>query len=191
VATVHDTERDGAPAGEPPVELVRWPVEAARRDHLANAGIPRLLLVAQHADLPGHLDLDEDWVREPVTPDDLHARLEHLRHLAAVLHREEHLHVDDQHVLHRGDLTARLSVTEARIVEVLLAHRMVTRRQLRDAWPDDVDVRPGAVDAAVSRLRKRVRGLGLQIRPVRGEGYELHVGGAGAAGGEHGQFTRA
>ena len=47
------------------VELVAWPAEDGRRQVLARAGVPRLLLVREGADAPHPLGLDEDWVRVP------------------------------------------------------------------------------------------------------------------------------
>src|SRR4051794_34232459 len=167
------TAPDG-PLHGPPVELIRWPAEAHRRDHLAQAGVARLLIVGCDADLPDGLTLDEDWVREPVLEADVAARVSRLRQTTAALH-EDDPYVDDQQVLHRGPLTRRLSATEIRLLEALLDQGVVSRDRLREhAWAGG-DIREGAVDAAVSRLRKRLRGMGMEVRPVRGFGYELVV----------------
>jgi hypothetical protein len=42
------------------VELVTWPADEHRRQSLARAGVPRLLLVSPEADAPTGLGLDED-----------------------------------------------------------------------------------------------------------------------------------
>ena len=165
---------DGALRG-PRVELLRWPAEAHRRDHLAQAGVARLLVIPREADLPEGLTLDEDWIREPVVEADVAARVARLRRVAAALHHDQP-YVDDEHVLHRGHLTRRLSATEIRLLEALMNQGVVSRDRLREqAWPQGADTQDGAVDAAVSRLRKRLRGMGMQLRPVRGYGYELIV----------------
>jgi hypothetical protein len=164
------------PLHGPPVELLRWPAEARRRDHLAQAGVARLLVLAPGAALPDELEIDEDWLREPLVESDVRARAARLRQVAAAL-RDDEPYVDDEHVLHRGHLTRRLSTTEIRLLDALIGQGVVPRERLRKhAWPDRPSIRDGAVDAAVSRLRKRLRGMGMQLRPARGRGYELVVG---------------
>ena len=52
--------------------------------------------------------------------------------------------------------------------------RAVTRDRLYDAvWDDDTDISSNALDVTVSRLRQRVEGGGVEIRTVRGVGYQL------------------
>jgi hypothetical protein len=176
MGTVRDAQVEQIrPLHGTPVELVRWPDEAPRRDLLARAGVPRLLVVAADADLPDELSLDEDWVREPVIEADVAARVARLRLATAAFHHDPP-YVDDEQVLHRGHLTRRLSATEARLLEALIDHGVVSRDRLREhAWPRGTTIQDGAVDAAVSRLRKRLRGMGMHLRPVRGYGYELVV----------------
>ena len=51
--------RSTAPLG---VVLVNWPEHADQVTALAQAGLPRLLLVAPDADPPASIDASEDWV---------------------------------------------------------------------------------------------------------------------------------
>jgi hypothetical protein len=56
------------------VVLIRWPSEEAARRQLAQAGMPRVLLIDDGSEPPPDWDRLEDWVRLPVTPADLAAR---------------------------------------------------------------------------------------------------------------------
>jgi hypothetical protein len=77
--------RRAAPAADPftdpgpAIACVPWPSEAARRRHLAVAGVPRLLFVEPGAAPPDHWDADEDWIRIPATAEEVTLRAETLR----------------------------------------------------------------------------------------------------------------
>jgi hypothetical protein len=64
------------------VELIHWPTDLARRDHLAAAGQPRLLLVAPDALPPAVIDATEDWVRLPSDEREVALRIQHLLRMA-------------------------------------------------------------------------------------------------------------
>src|SRR5579871_5457039 len=70
----------GPPVG---VVLVDWPAQADRVTALAQAGLPRLLLVAPDADPPASVDSNEDWVRLPADERDVAARVLRLTAQAA------------------------------------------------------------------------------------------------------------
>lgn len=68
---------------------------------------------------------------------------------------------------------------EQATLELLMrrAGRVVPRQLLIERlWGGETEVGPGALEAHVSRLRRRLRrlGAGVEIRPVRGIGYMLH-----------------
>jgi hypothetical protein len=65
------------------VALVRWPLEAVRRDELARAGVPRLLLVSRGTPPPLVDDEIEDWVRLPAPILDVALRVRRLHALTA------------------------------------------------------------------------------------------------------------
>jgi hypothetical protein len=64
------------------VALVPWPSEAADAAELADAGRPRLLLVAREADPPDVSDELEDWIRVPADERDVEVRARRLARLA-------------------------------------------------------------------------------------------------------------
>lgn len=178
--------RTGAPPGAHPqatdedddraayVAFVRWPSEAERRDELAERGVPRLLLVEPGAVPPDEWDDDEDWIRIPADPVDLHHRAEALRRFVV---GEPTVVLDDDGLLRRGERWVALAPVEAALVETLLERwaELVRRPDLEAAaWPQGgVDGR--ALDRAVTRVRSKVAPLGLRISCVTACGYLLEA----------------
>lgn len=159
-----------------PVELVSWPAECGRRDLLARAAVPRLLLVAADAAPPAGVGLDEDWVRLPATERDVMARAAQLLRFDANL-RTDDPYIDDNRVLHRAGLTVTLTIAEASMMSLFIRHAgmVVSHSQLEnDVW-DGIAPSRDAIDAAVYRLRRRLAGLSLCIRSVRGRGFVLYL----------------
>ncbi|MCC6438285.1 MAG: hypothetical protein IT196_24905 [Acidimicrobiales bacterium] len=68
------TGADSADSAAVAVVVLRWPEEDARRRWLAAAGIPRILVLPAEQPPPSHWDHIEDWVREPVDPEELEVR---------------------------------------------------------------------------------------------------------------------
>jgi two-component system OmpR family response regulator len=158
------------------VVFVRWPREAARRDQLALAGVPRLLLVDADAAPPDPVDCMEDWARVPCDEADILSR-------AAGVARRSDLHaaplpnVDADGVLRFGTRWASLPPVEARLVAPLVDRfgSVVGRDVLaRAGWPDGAPGR-NALDVHVLRLRRRLGPMGLAIRTVRSRGYLLEA----------------
>ncbi|MCC6435964.1 MAG: helix-turn-helix domain-containing protein [Acidimicrobiales bacterium] len=156
------------------VEMVRWPSRRQRRDQLAAARLPRLLLVEPDAPAPVAVDPLEDWVRLPVDRNDLQARIDAL----SARGRDAGLsapRLDEWGVLRFGGRQVTLPPLEARLAVVLVeSYKGVVRRDdlTRAGWPGD---NPGrnALDVHILRLRRRVEPLGLSIRTVRSRGYLL------------------
>jgi DNA-binding winged helix-turn-helix (wHTH) protein len=149
--------------------LVHWPSEHQRRAQLAEAGIPRLLLVTPGSAIPTDIADDEDWVRLPASERDLAVRLTNLEHRF-----REAVRLDDR-VLRTGDRTAVLSDVEARVMAVLLESGagIVPHPELAAA------VGPGAATSqrrlhdTLHRLRQRLRPLGLDVFVAPRQGYSL------------------
>jgi DNA-binding response OmpR family regulator len=158
-----------------PVELVLWPTERDRRDVLARAAVPRLLLVAADAAPPDVIGIDEDWVRLPAVEGDVLARATQLLRFDARLRGDEP-YIDDNRLLHRAGRTVTLTIAEASIMSLLIrdAGTVVTHARLADAAWDGVVPSRDAIDAAIYRLRRRLGGLSLCIRSVRGRGFVLY-----------------
>ncbi len=149
-------------------ELVRWPVERRRREQLAARGIPRLLVVAEGAEVPTDLGDDEDWVRLPASEQDVAARLHNLgtRVRAGIS-------LDDR-VLRTSLGTVTLTEREATVVATLLEHRGApVPRDVVAASLGAPAPSGRAVQDVASRLRRRLRPLGLDVFSARGRGYTL------------------
>ena len=163
--------------GEAPIALVRWPAEAARREALAEAGRPRLLLIEPGAAPPITWDSLEDWTRMPADPVDLEARITTLMQRAPSERPTPVL--DGDGVLRVGSAWVALPPIEARVFAVLL-HRIdavVPRDDLLEAgWPAGVPGdRAGSniLDGRIKLLRRRLAKVGMEIHTVRGVGFVL------------------
>jgi len=159
------------------VVVLRWPGEAGRDAELAHRGALRLLLVEPEADAPVMHDSRADWVRLPCDERDIAARV-------LGLARRHTIHVEVPRVdgagrlLYDGQWVA-LSPIEARLASVLGRQfgAVVTPNELIDqAWPETQSATPatdGALRVHLSRLRKRVAEVGLEVRGVRNRGIVM------------------
>jgi two-component system, OmpR family, response regulator MprA len=162
-------------------------LEVARRLRAAGSRVPIIMLTARDAVRDRVIGLDagaDDYVVKPFAYEELAARLralvrrsdgssgalaEGLRCGSIVLDESARLvTIDDRRV----DLSPR----EFSMLECLLRHQgqVLSRDQLLDhAWPHDVDVLPGSVDAYVYFLRRKLGGEARRIETVRGIGYRM------------------
>ena len=157
------------------VELIEWPRDAARRRELADAGLPRLLLVTDEYPAPQCDDVIEDWIRMPAPDFDLANRLTTLRRRHDELHVDPPV-VDEAGLLRWNDRWVPLSPIQVTLVSTLLASfgRVVSRARLTGVvWPGRS---PGSrtLDVQITRLRKRLHEIDLDITVVHGRGYVLH-----------------
>jgi two-component system OmpR family response regulator len=156
------------------VVFVRWPQEGDRRDRLAIAQVPRLLLLDAGAEPPEPIDCIEDWVRLPAEDGDIRGRITAIARRSA-LHAEPRPELDEDGVLRYGGRWVPLPPVEARLASALLIRfgAVVSRDSLAAAgWPDGAPGR-NALDVHVLRLRRRIAPLSLAIRTVRSRGYLL------------------
>lgn len=161
-------------AGVPPsVALVRWPEDAAAIEHLRAVGAPRLVLVAAGEDPPAGDDCVEDWVRLPVSDEEVRVRANALAGRAA-RHLPRPVVNGDGRISFRGVWVA-VSDTEEPVIQVLVEAfgEVVDGRLLAHAV--DPPLSPNAVRMQIMRIRKRLGPLGLEVRTVRGRGYVLEV----------------
>lgn len=152
------------------VTVLHWPAEAGRREELARARQPRLLLVGEEDLPPDVTDCLEDWLRVPVFERDILART---ASLAARAGRHGRVQLVDG-VLSASGAHVRLSSVDMRLVECFLerAGSVVAREDLTvRAWDGPVD--RNLLDVHILRLRRRIAPLGLEIRTVRQRGYLL------------------
>src|SRR4051812_45956229 len=154
------------------VVLVRWPFEAERRQALAAAGTPRLLLLEDGVSPPDPLDCLEDWVRVPAHEVDVRARVAGLS-FRADAHVSAAPVLDPDGVLRFDSGWVSLPPVESRLTSALLSRfgAVVSREALSTAgWPEGAPGR-NALDVHVLRLRRRLAPLSLVIRTVRSRGY--------------------
>lgn len=154
------------------VALVRWPAGADQLEMLRQQRAPRLLVVGEDVPPPSPIDELEDWVRTPVDQGDIRARVDTLARRAEQLLVPV---IDSDDVVHFDGTLWPLSPVEASMLRPLVDRfrSVVSRSDLaRAAWGGD---QPGrnALDVHVSRLRRRLKDSGLQIRTVRSRGYIL------------------
>lgn len=153
---------------------MRWPLEAARREELREAGRPRLLLLEGEVPAPASADDLEDWIRVPAGDEDVRARVEALRRRVDA-RVDPSPALDDDGVLRLGDRWVSLPPVEARLTAALLDRygAVVSREALAGAgWPAGAPGR-NALDVHMLRLRRRLAPLALAIRTVRSRGYLL------------------
>lgn len=165
------------------VALLRWPLEAVRREELQHEGRPRLLLVEGDVAPPAVADELEDWIRLPAEDVDVQARVAVLA--GRVQRSDPRPELDDDGLLRFGGRWVSLPPVEARLMGALLGrYRAVVSRDAlaRAGWPQGSPGR-NALDVHMLRLRRRVAGLELAIRTVRSRGYLLERSATEAASG--------
>ena len=155
------------------VQLVRWPAESGRREHLRRLGVPRLLVIEGGATPPVTGDVQEDWVRAPVSREDVRVRLEALN-VRSQAHQQPH--VDPHGVLRFGGRSTPISPTATDLLLCLVRGYgvLVSREELQACLPDSVPcTNRNVLDLHIMRLRRRIKPVGLVIRTVWGRGYLL------------------
>jgi two-component system, OmpR family, response regulator len=147
-----------------PVQLVRWPAEAARRQALAADDVPRLLLI-ERGSPPPRLDDDEDWIWSPADERDLWARLDRL----AVQHarRLRRPRLSDEGVL---DYAGREAVVVAQRAPLLAL--LIDRFGQLVTW-SELSATTGATSHRLARLRAALAPVGLTVHTIRGRGVLL------------------
>lgn len=155
------------------VRFVRWPAQADLRNHCRKEGIPCLLIVEGKAQPPVCIDSREDWVRSPISREDVEARVKALRCRADA--RNSPI-IDSTGVLHFNDQSLILSNTQATLMEAFVARfkKVVHRSELERLLTECVSSPTrNSLDLHIMRLRRRVTLVNLRIRTAWGRGYLL------------------
>jgi DNA-binding response OmpR family regulator len=145
---------------------------------------PVLFLTARDAlveRLSGFRAGGDDYLTKPFAFAELVARLHALvrRNRPDEPAGRSGLHLDpSRHAVSAGDTTVALTPTEFRLLGRLLANtgEVVRRRELvRAGWPEGARVHDNTLDAYISRLRRKLRELGVAaaITTAHGVGYSL------------------
>jgi len=155
--------------------VIRWPSDQDRRRELAELGVPRLLLVDSDASPPVCIDALEDWIRLPSDERDIDARMNGLRARASSWAPSTRPELDGSGRLLRGSRWVALSPTEEELCALLIGDfgRVVSDKDLiARAWPQGTGT-PTGLRLQMTRLRRRIAELQLEVRSVRGKGYVL------------------
>jgi len=136
--------------------------------------VPRLLMVEVGADPPDPHPGLEDWIRLPASAADVRVRVEGLLVRAAAADALRPA-VDASGVVRFRGQSTTLSPTETAVLSVLVDRwgSVVGRDALSHLLESTAS--RNALDAGISRLRRRVAGVGLTIRTVRRRGYLLET----------------
>jgi hypothetical protein len=155
------------------VVVVRWPEQHADAERLARLEQPHLLLVEPGVAPPELDSCLADWIRLPADDIDVRARLSALA-ARAVQHPSVPA-LDEYGELSYGGQRVFLSPTDHRLAELLVSSfdRGVPDQELLERIREGQED-PSKIRVYVSRLRKRIRPLGLEITSIRGFGYRLH-----------------
>jgi hypothetical protein len=153
------------------VRLLSWPADDCTRAELADACIPRILLVAPGAAPPEHWDELEDWVRLPLDSAELQGRARTLRRRARAADRPW---FDDDGLLRVGTQWVDLPAGPQAVVELLVDRfgQIVYVDELAKAYLEaGGSARESARKTMIVRLRHRLADLGLELHNVREAGY--------------------
>ncbi|MBV8295836.1 MAG: winged helix-turn-helix domain-containing protein [Acidimicrobiia bacterium] len=150
---------------------MHWPAERDLLEHLRAEGAPRLLLVGQASPPPDLVGCEEDWVRLPADERDLEARVWGLA--ARSLRHRPGPHVAGDGRLRYGAHWIPLSPIEHRLATVLAGcfGEVVDSEVLAGAARPGEGINEAALRVHLTRLRRRLRSIGLEIQNVRGRGY--------------------
>jgi DNA-binding response OmpR family regulator len=151
--------------------LFAWSDEGLLLEQLRLERAPRLLLVPPEVPPPSINDCEEDWVRSSADDRDVKARMVALAARAS-RHRPGPQVRADGRLIYGGQWIA-LSPIEHRMASVLAERfeELVESELLaKAAWPQDGPNGP-ALRVHLTRLRKRLLRLSLDIQNIRGRGY--------------------
>jgi len=157
------------------VAVLHWPAQAEEADALAVDGRPRLLLVAADADPPVAEDSMCEWVRLPADERDVAARILILTRRLGPVGGRPFVDASDRLLFH--DSWVALSPIEARLASVLVENfeSVVAEAELgRRGWQEKT-WRAGSLRVHMTRLRRRLAPLGLEVRSIRLQGFVLQA----------------
>ncbi|KPI09519.1 winged helix-turn-helix domain-containing protein [Streptomyces sp. NPDC059340] len=155
------------------VKFVRWPAEASIRNHLRKEGIPCLLVVEGGAQPPICTDVSEDWIRAPISHQDVQARV---RALQQRTYGRKVPVLDSTGVLYFRNKTVTVSNAQVELMEKFIEHyeEVVYRAELEQQLAKRVPAPTrNSLDLHIMRLRRRISMVNLSIRTVWGRGYML------------------
>jgi hypothetical protein len=159
------------------VALLRWPAQEEQRARLERDGLPRLLLVSRGGPAPACVDELEDWVREPLDPDEIEIRTATLRRRSR--RRSGRPQLDSSGLVRVGDRWVHLPPVQQPVVRLLIERfgRVVRAEDIELAYRGaGGSLHPKAVKAMIGRVKRRLAELDLALSNVRDCGYLLEAG---------------
>ena len=174
-AVLRDVSSDDRREGG--VVVVRWPEEMRLLEHFVALGMPRLLVVEDGTEPPEVTDTLEDWIRLSADDRERQARMATLRRRAG----QGMVPIfDGMCRLGFGEAWAALSPIEYRLAAELVGkfRRIVSNKELTvSAWGDSPP-RPNALRVHLTRLRRRLEPIGLEILTIRCQGHIMQESGS-------------
>jgi hypothetical protein len=152
------------------VAILHWPRDADRVDHLARAGLPRLLLVDASVEPPAGNGPLQDWLPSPASRQDIHDHVLTLSRVAAERHASSCEPVIDG----EGRISVGGGCVELPPCVIALAEMLVSRfgRPVgRDVLMTCESCSLASLQGRVSRLCQCVNPLGLEVVAVPGDAY--------------------
>jgi hypothetical protein len=162
------------------VVLLRWPAQEELRARLEDEGRPRLLLLSRQCLAPVCADELEDWVREPLDPEELEVRSAKLQHFAG--QRALRPCLDEHGLIRVADRWVDLPPVQRPVAALLVSRfgRVVTAEEIQAVYLDaGGSMHPKAVKAMIGRVKRRLGELDLVLTNVRDQGYILEGGPVG------------
>jgi hypothetical protein len=155
------------------VVVVSVPEESERLEQLRAADVPRLVVVAAGTDPPTLVGDCEEWIRFPADAGDVVARLEALTTRArrrAALRPS----LDNDGLLHLGTAWVSLSGPREPLAKIFVADfgRLVPTGALLGALQKK---KTYPIRQPISRLRRSIEPLGLEITCVKPHGWVMHL----------------
>jgi two-component system phosphate regulon response regulator PhoB len=156
-----------------------------RRDP-ATANLPILMLTARAAEMDRVLGLElgaDDYVTKPFSPRELVLRIRKLLARAqapdeaGACLRVGEIEIDvPRHAVRAGDAPVALTVTEFKLLEILVRRRGRVQsrdRLLQDVWGYENPIDSRTVDTHMRRLREKLGENARYLETVRGVGYRI------------------
>jgi DNA-binding response OmpR family regulator len=155
------------------VVLLRWPAQEPLRRELTVDGRPRLLLIPRQRAAPACADRLEDWVREPLDPDEIAIRTSTLRRRARAYQLRPRVEDD---LVWTGGRWLALPPVQMAVAGLLIANfgHVVSASSIQAVCgAAGASTHLPAIRTMMVRLKRRLVTLDLVVRNVRERGYLL------------------
>jgi hypothetical protein len=154
------------------VAVLTWPRDAAHAEHLARAGLPRLVLVPPSETPPPEGPL-QDWLPSAASHAEIHGCLIALSRAAEARRAAAGPpSLDARGLLHVGDSSVAVPAIEQALAEVLVAHFEQPIASATLPAPSNSAL-PASLATRLRRLGNRVSPLALEIVAVPEDKYIL------------------